>query len=393
MHNALLEFTDGRSLEELCDQACSIRDRGKGRIVSFSPKVFIPLTRLCRDFCSYCVFRQSPQQAEALYMSPDRVLEVARAGQRAGCREALFVLGERPEQRYSEAREWLKNHGYESTIHYLREMCELVLRETDLYPHSNPGTMTHDELQTLKEVNLSMGLMLESTSQRLYQPGGPHEHAPSKRPKVRLRTLELAGELRIPFTTGLLVGIGETPQERIEALLAIKDLHERFGHIQELIIQNFCAKPATPMEKSAEASPEEMRETVALARIILGPEMNVQVPPNLSPHYLVYLEAGINDWGGISPVTKDYVNPEATWPHIAKMQQEMKDRGYQLRARFPLYPEYFLEKSHFLPQQLLERLRTEADPQGYFAGHDWSRYPIPAVPAAPGSGSYHEIQL
>ena len=271
MSKSLLESTNDQTVKEMCAQACSVRDAGKGCVVSFSPKVFIPLTRLCRDFCNYCVFRQSPRQAESLYMSPEEVLEVARKGEAAGCREALFVLGERPEERYSEARAWLQDHGYESTIHYLREMCELVLRETYLYPHSNPGTMTRSELQTLKEVNVSMGWMLESTSERLYQSGGPHEHAPSKQPQVRLKTLELAGELGIPFTTGLLVGIGETPQERIDALLAIKDLQESFGHIQEVIIQNFCAKSATPMEQSPQASPEEMLETVALARILLGP--------------------------------------------------------------------------------------------------------------------------
>ena len=388
MPKSLLETTNDQTVKEMCAQACSVRDGGKGRVVSFSPKVFIPLTRLCRDFCNYCVFRQSPRQAESLYMSPEEVLEVARKGEAAGCREALFVLGERPEERYAEARAWLQDHGYESTIHYLREMCELVLRETDLYPHSNPGTLTRSELQTLKEVNVSMGLMLESTSQRLYQPGGPQEHAPSKHPQVRLKTLELAGELGIPFTTGLLVGIGETPQERIDALLAIKDLQERFGHIQEVIIQNFCAKSATPMEQSPQASPEEMLETVALARILLGPEMNLQVPPNLSSNYLMYLDAGINDWGGISPVTKDYVNPEAPWPHIGEMQQSMKDHGYQLKARFPIYPEYFMESSDWLTPELLQRLRGEADGQGYWHGCDWSRAPYPA-PSEP----YPELQL
>ena len=376
MSQSPLDLTQGHSLEDLCAQARSLRDQGKGRIVTFSPKVFIPLTRLCRDFCSYCVFRHDPRQAESLYMSPEEVLEVARRGEKSGCREALFVLGERPEQRYPEARKWLEDRGYESTLHYLRAMCELVLDETALYPHSNPGTLTRGELETLRGSNVSMGLMLESTSPRLYEPGGPHEHAPSKRPKARLRTLALAGELGVPFTTGLLVGIGETREERIEALEAIRDLDERFGHIQEVIIQNFLAKPATPMESSSEATVEEMRETVAMARIILGPEMNVQVPPNLSSSYLVYLDAGINDWGGISPVTRDYVNPEAPWPHIAKMKQEMRDRGYQLRARFPVYPQYFMRGDGCLPRELRKRLQAEADDQGLFDGHDWEESPV-----------------
>ena len=253
MSRSPLDPTHGHSLEDLCAQARSIRDQGKGCTVTFSPKVFIPLTRLCRDFCNYCVFRQDPRQAESLYLSPEEVLAVARRGEEAGCREALFVLGERPEQRYPEARRWLEDGGYESTIDYLRAMCELVLSETKLYPHSNPGTLNRGELETLRGSNVSMGLMLESTSPRLYQPGGPHEHAPSKHPRARLRTLELAGEQRIPFTTGLLVGIGETREERIEALEAIRDLQERFGHIQEVIIQNFLAKPTTPMESSSEA--------------------------------------------------------------------------------------------------------------------------------------------
>lgn len=371
----------GQDLEELCAEARRIRDRGKGRVISFSPKVFIPLTRLCRDFCTYCTFRQAPQQAKRLYMTPQEVLDVARAGQRAGCREALLVLGERPELRYPEAGSWLQENGYGSTLEYLREMCELVLRETDLYPHSNPGTMTRSELEDLKGLNVSMGLMLESTSARLHEPGGPHEHAPSKLPQVRLRTLELAGELQIPFTTGLLIGIGETPEERIDALLAIKDLQDRFGHIQEVILQNFRAKPGTAMEKASEPSHREMLETVAAARIILGSEMNIQVPPNLSSQYLDYLEAGINDWGGISPVTIDFVNPEAAWPNILALKQEMNSRGYDLRARFPVYPEYILHRSQFLPPPLLKRLRLEADSQGYFAGAwDNTWRPVPLHP-------------
>ena len=359
-----------RSIEELCAVAAAIRDRLKGQITSFSPKVFLPLTRLCRDFCSYCIFRQAPNQAQPLYMTPEQVLAIARAGEKVGCREALFVLGERPEQRYPEAREWLRDRGYDSTLEYLREVCALVLRETALYPHSNPGTLSRSELLALKEVNASIGLMLESTSTRLCEPAMPHHQAPSKRPSVRLRTLQLAGELKIPFTTGLLIGIGETAEERIDALVAIRDLHQKYGHIQEVIIQNFRAKPATAMESAREPAVVEMLETVAMARIILGARMNIQVPPNLSAGsggagYLVYLKGGINDWGGVSPLTIDYVNPEAPWPHLSQLRQETEDQGFQLRARFPIYPEYILEKTDYLSESLRNRFRSEADAEGY----------------------------
>jgi len=368
----MFENQNGSNIEALCEIASQLCEQGKGRVVSFSPKVFIPLTRLCRDYCGYCTFRQSPTQAKAPYMTPEEVIEVARAGERVGCREALFVLGERPEQRYPEARSWLRAHGYESTVEYLRDMCALVLSETALYPHSNAGTLSRAELQTLREVNASLGLMLESISLRLCEPGGPHEYAASKYPQLRLKTLRLAGELKVAFTTGLLVGIGETPQERIEALMAIRDLQERYGHIQEVIIQNFRAKPGTPMQQALEASAQEMLETVARARIILGKDMNIQVPPNLlandgSSPYWMYLKAGINDWGGISPVTIDYVNPEAPWPQISQLSSEMNARNFELRARFPLYPEYLLRNSGYVPANIRDRLRREADPQGYIA--------------------------
>ena len=295
----------GPSIEELCALASQLRDAGRGKTVTFSPKVFIPLTHLCRDFCGYCTFRHSPDTAPRLYMTPEEILAVARAGERLGCTEALFTLGERPEQRYPEAQQWLSERGYATTLEYLTEMCKLVLAETKLMPHANPGTMSRRELAALQPHNPSMGLMLESTSPRLYDPGGPHEFAPSKRPRVRLRTMELAGELGIPFTTGILIGIGEDRRERIDALLEIRRLHRRFGHIQEVIVQNFRAKPATPMAGSADAAAEELRWTVAVARILLGPDVNLQVPPNLSADdYQAYLAAGINDWGG--GVAPDY---------------------------------------------------------------------------------------
>ncbi len=356
-------------LSDLCAAAAGLRDRGKGKTVTFSPKVFIPLTRLCRDFCGYCTFRQSPDTAPELYLSPEEVLKVARAGQRLGCSEALFTLGERPEQRYPEAREWLRRRGYATTLEYLSAMCRMVLEETSLLPHANPGTMSRRELAALQPYNPSMGLMLESVSPRLYGKGGPHEFAPSKRPRVRLRTLELAGELGIPFTTGLLIGIGETRQERVEALLAIRRLHRTYGHIQEVIIQNFRAKPDTPMAGAADAPADELLWTAAVARILLGPEANLQAPPNLNARdYPAALLAGINDWGGVSPLTIDYVNPEAPWPGLADLQAETIEKGFELRPRLPVYPEYFMGSQSRLPLPLRERIRSRADEQGYVKG-------------------------
>ena len=365
----LLDGPADYPVAELCAVAAGLRDKGKGKVVTFSPKVFIPLTRLCRDFCGYCTFRQSPQDAESLYLSPEEVLAVARAGERLGCTEALFTLGERPEQRYPEARQWLMERGYGATLEYLAAVCQLVLEETGLLPHANPGTMSRRELAALQPYNPSMGLMLESVSPRLYQEGGPHEFAPSKRPRVRLRTIELAGELGIPFTTGILIGIGETRQERIAALLEIRRLHQSHGHIQEVIIQNFRAKAATPMGGAPDAAVEEMRWTVAVARIILGPTVNLQVPPNLSAaDYPDYLAAGINDWGGVSPLTIDYVNPEAPWPGLADLRERSREQGFELRPRLPVYPEYFVGSGDWLPDSLLERVAALADAAGYVKG-------------------------
>ena len=365
----LLDGPDSYPVAELCAVAAELRDKGKGRVVTFSPKVFIPLTRLCRDFCGYCTFRQSPQEAESLYLSPEEVLAVARAGERLGCTEALFTLGERPEQRYPEARQWLAERGYGATLEYLAVVCQLVLEETGLLPHANPGTMSRRELAALQPYNPSMGLMLESVSPRLYQEGGPHEFAPSKRPRVRLRTIELAGELGIPFTTGILIGIGETRRERIAALLEIRRLHQAYGHIQEVIIQNFRAKAATPMGGAPDAAVAEMRWTVAVARIILGPTVNLQVPPNLSAvDYPDYLAAGINDWGGVSPLTIDYVNPEAPWPRLAELRERSREQGFELRPRLPVYPEYFVGSGDWLPDSLRARVAALADAAGYVKG-------------------------
>lgn len=366
-HNLIEAKND--ELVQLCEIAASMRDRGKGMRVSFSPKVFIPLTRLCRDFCNYCTFRQSPDEASSLYMTPEDVLEVVKAGEKLGVTEALITLGERPEIRYREAKEWLEHRGYRNTIDYVRAICELILDQTKLLPHANPGTMSRNEISLLKEVNSSMGLMLENSSERLCQPGGPHEHAPSKRPRARMNTIQFAGELKIPFTTGLLIGIGETREERIDSLFAIKELHEIFGHIQEVIIQNFRAKPETVMEQAAEPDMDDVMWTVAIARLILGRDMNIQVPPNLTAeNYDKYLDAGINDWGGISPLTIDFVNPEAPWPQIEELAIKTAVRGFELVPRFPVYPEYIVDRSEFLTDSIRTRIMDVTDSDGYVKG-------------------------
>ena len=361
---------DEDGLSAMCQSAAAMRDRGKGRTVSFSPKVFIPLTHMCRDFCGYCIFRKTPVQAgDTLYMTPEQVLDVVKAGQRLGCTEALFTLGERPEQRYPEAKKWLEKRGFRTTLEYLVHVNRLVVEETSLLPHANPGTMTRREMAALQPFNPSMGLMLESTSPVLHGPGGPHEFAPSKRPRVRLRTIELAGELRLPFTTGILIGIGETRDDRVESLLAIRDLHEKFGHVQEVIVQNFRAKPDTAMQDKLDADTVELLWSVAAARLILGADANVQVPPNLSSdNYQIYLDAGINDWGGVSPLTIDFVNPEAPWPALTHLKEKTEAAGFQLKPRLPVYPEYFLATDQYIQEGLRHKVRALADDDGYVRG-------------------------
>ena len=365
---SLAKLDDG-ALDDMCAVAAELRDQGRGKIITFSPKVFIPLTRLCRDFCGYCTFRQSPEEADDLFLTTDAVLGVARAGERQGCTEALFTLGERPEQRYVEAGQWLASHGYRTTLEYLAEMCRRVFEETELLPHGNPGTMSRRDLEALQPTNPSIGIMLENASSRLYEPGGPHEFAPSKRPRVRLRTMELAGELGIPFTTGILIGIGETRVERVESLLEIRRLHRRFGHIQEVIVQNFRAKADTPMADAPDARADELAWTTAVARLVLGKRVNIQVPPNLSEDYERYIHAGINDWGGVSPLTIDYVNPEAPWPQLSELQRRTEAAGCELRPRLPVYPEYFASGSQWpLPPPLKDKLLRLTDRDGYVKG-------------------------
>ncbi len=356
----------GRHLLCLLDLASAVRDTGKGYTVTFSKKVFIPLTRLCRDRCGYCAFRRDPGEPDDGFMSPEEVLGVAAAGARLGCKEALFSLGEKPELAFPQARGFLAERGHRSTIEYLANMCRLTLAETGLLPHANPGTMAVEEMTLLRESNASMGLMLESVSERLTQPGGPHYPAPDKHPRLRLRTIEGAGRLRIAFTTGILIGIGETLRERIDSLFAIKALHAAHGHIQEVIVQNFRAKPTIPMRAQPEPTLLDMLRTLAVARLILGGEMNLQAPPNLTPDaFPLLLLAGINDWGGISPLTKDFINPEAPWPQITALREGTASLGYRLRERLTIYPEYIVQKEGYIPSSLAPRIRSLVDGAGY----------------------------
>jgi FO synthase len=354
-------------LGPLLHAASRLRDRGKGTIVSFSKKVFIPLTHLCRDYCGYCTFRADPVPGVQAYMTPDQVLAVAEAGARAGCKEALFSLGDQPERIFPEAREFLRQLGYERTLDYLAAMTELVLKKTGLLPHANPGVMGGADLARLRQSNVSLGLMLENASPRLKQQGGAHWRAPDKAPVVRLRTIEEAGRQKIAFTTGILIGIGETLAERVDSLFAIKRLHDRYGHIQEVLIQPFRAKADTRMAEAAEPSVEALQRTLAVARLIFGPEMNVQSPPNLVlDDYPQLLAAGLNDWGGISPVTRDFINPEAAWPQIAMLEKRTADAGFVLRERLAIYPEY-AGHPEFVDDRVRPSLKHHLDQQFYAA--------------------------
>jgi 7,8-didemethyl-8-hydroxy-5-deazariboflavin synthase CofG subunit len=349
---AAMLLAEQAPLQDLLTAATELRAQGKGTVVTFSKKVFIPLTTLCRDYCSYCTFRKDPGQPGAHFMTPDEVLALAEQGRRAGCKEALFSLGDQPERIFPEAREFLRQQGFTRTLDYLAAMCELVLEKTGLLPHANPGVMDRPALERLKDSNASVGLMLENASPRLMRNGLPHANAPDKVPALRLRTMEEAGRLSIAFTTGILIGIGETMEERVDSLFAIRTLHETYGHIQEVIIQNFRAKPEIPMAAHPEPSLDDMLRTIALARLILGPHMNVQAPPNLSYNdFPRLLDAGINDWGGISPVTRDFINPEAAWPQISRLRSETEARGFTLRERLALYPE-FVGRKKFLSMRV-----------------------------------------
>ncbi len=359
----LLVMARGAEHPAIWAAAAALRDQGKPPIVTYSRKVFIPLTNLCRDICSYCTFAKEDGTPAAHTMSPDEVLAVAEAGARLGCKEVLFTLGDRPEARYESYRLQLRRYGYESTQQYLRAMCELVLEQTGLLPHPNCGILGRRELSELREVSPSQGMMLESTSERLCGPGGPHEHAPDKRPATRLAMIKRAGELGIPFTSGILIGIGENLEERVDALLALRELHEQYGHIQELIVQNFRAKPETPMAESGEPGLLELMTTCAIARLVMGPDANIQAPPNLSADYGPLLAAGINDWGGVSPLTPDFVNPEAPWPQIDRLAELTREAGYTLTERLTIYPEYVWD-DRFLAPAMREPTRRLADVEG-----------------------------
>ncbi|HLY00535.1 MAG TPA: 5-amino-6-(D-ribitylamino)uracil--L-tyrosine 4-hydroxyphenyl transferase CofH, partial [Roseiarcus sp.] len=384
--SALSVWLEQAPLAELTEAAGRLRDEGHGRHVSYSRKVFIPLTHLCRDVCHYCTFAERPRKGAPAYLTPDDVLAIARAGAAAGCTEALFTLGDKPELRYRAAREALSARGYETTIGYLEAMCALVLRETGLLPHANPGLMSRSEIAALRTVTASQGIMLESLSARLCEPGGVHYGSPDKAPEARLETLRLAGELSVPFTTGILIGIGETRAERIEALFAIRDLNRRFGHVQEVIVQNFRAKPGTRLARAAEPDLDDLLWSIAAARLILGPAMNIQAPPNLSPGvYPRLIAAGINDWGGISPVTPDHVNPEAPWPAIAELAERTAAAGKLLVQRLPIYPSYLRDLATWSAPEVATQVRHLSDAEGFARDDNWA----PGVKVAPRAAAIH----
>ncbi|MBI2160165.1 MAG: 7,8-didemethyl-8-hydroxy-5-deazariboflavin synthase CofG [Candidatus Rokubacteria bacterium] len=348
--------TPAPALDELLRRAGELRDRGRGRTVTFSAKVFVPLTTLCRDYCGYCTFRRDPGEPGARTMEPEEVVALAQAGGRLGAKEALFSLGDKPEAVFPEHREFLRRRGHRTTLGYLREVCTLTLADSPLLPHANPGLMGERDLVALREVTVSMGLMLETVSERLLARGQAHAAAPDKVPARRLRTVELAGKLSIPFTTGILIGIGETARERCDALAAIRDLHEKYGHIQEVIIQNFRAKPSIPMREAPEPSLDDLLRAIAVARLLLGSDVNIQAPPNLSPRtYPRLLAAGLNDWGGISPLTLDHINPEKPWPLIPELRRATEGMGFVLRERLAIYPEY-ATRAEFLDEALRPRV-------------------------------------
>ena len=355
---------DEEHLPHLLSIARAAKDSFKPGVITYSRKVFLPLTNLCRDYCGYCIFRRDPGQPGAHTMTPEEVLMVVRQGEQMGCTEALFSLGDKPELLFPEMRETLRRLGYRSTLQYLEAMCELVLRESSLLPHPNPGLLSGEWVRRLAAVSPSMGLMLESTNADLLKAGAAHDNAPDKVPAKRLQTIREAGKQGVPFTTGLLIGIGESVQDRVDTLMAIREMHDHYGHIQEVIVQNFRAKPGIPMHNSPEPSLGEMLRTVAVTRLLM-PRVNVQAPPNLSaPYYDELLYAGINDWGGVSPLTPDFINPEKLWPHLEQLRARTEAKGFRLEQRLPVYPE-------FVPQVVerggvvAERVRSATDSKGY----------------------------
>jgi FO synthase len=367
---ALASETD---LQPLLDAAAELRDRTHRNVISYSRKVFIPLTQLCRDVCHYCTFAHPPRPGQRAYMSPEEVLEIARAGAAASCKEALFTLGDKPELRYRVSRRELDEMGYASTIAYLTAMCELVFKETGLFPHANPGVMTADEIAALRKVSVSQGIMLESVSDRLHQKGQVHYGSPDKHPAPRLQTMRWAGEQQVPFTSGILIGIGETRRERIESFLALRALNDEFGHIQEIIVQNFRAKTGTKMANAPEPDLDDLLWSIAVARMVFGPEMNIQAPPNLSyDDYPKLVAAGLNDWGGVSPVTPDHVNPEAPWPHLESLREHTAECGKVLTERLAVYPSYALDSARWQDPGLATPVIRAIDSDGFARTHPWS---------------------
>jgi len=363
----------GTSLDDLMAEARRLRAEGIGTLVTYSPKVFVPLTTLCRDVCGYCTFARPPRRGERAYLTEDEVLAIARAGREAGCTEALFTLGDRPEARYRVAREELAELGCGTTLEYLGRCARRVLEETGLLPHLNPGVMTRDELAALRPVAASMGIMLETTAERLAQRDGPHWASPDKEPARRLETIRLAGELSIPFTSGILVGIGETRAERIDALLALRALGKEYGHLREVIVQNFRAKSGTRMSDYPDATMEEHLWSIAVARIVLGPGVHVQAPPNLAyDDFPLLLDAGIDDWGGVSPVTVDHVNPEAPWPEVELLREACRSRGLELAPRLPLYPEHVADLDRWTDADVAPAILRAADAQGLAREDRWA---------------------
>ena len=368
-----LGLLDTPNLSALMERATILRDAGFGNVVTYSRKVFIPLTQLCRDVCHYCTFAQPPKPNERAYLTIDEMIDVARQGANAGCNEALFTLGDKPEMRYPQAREELNQLGYATTIDYLVAATKAVLDATGLLPHANPGVLTRDELLALKAHCPSQGLMLENVSPRLLERGQVHFGSPDKDPEARLNTIRCAGELKIPFTSGILIGIGETRRERIDSLLALRDLNDAYGHIQEIIVQNFRAKPGTAMADCAEPSLDDLLWTIASARVIFGPDMAIQAPPNLTPEtFGTLIHAGINDWGGVSPITPDHVNPEAPWPHLDRLATETEAAGKVLVERLTAYPQYVQEADTWVDETLRAPLIRVSDAEGLARADTWS---------------------
>lgn len=375
-----LEYVQGAQLDALREEACDVRDHYWGNVITYSRKVFIPLTNMCRDECKYCTFVQHPESGNANIMTPAQVLSIVKQGEEAGCKEVLLSLGEKPELRYREARQMLAKLGFTSMIDYVASICELILKETNLMPHVNAGTMDSAEFAKLKAVSASMGMMLETVSERLLEKGQAHFSCPDKVPATRIATIVSAGELQVPYTTGILVGIGETWHERVDSLVKINELHHKYGHIQEVIVQNFCAKDDTQMAEFPEPSLEDMLRTLAVARLILHPSISLQAPPNLQERYKDYIASGINDWGGISPITKDFINPERAWPQITRLAQATRECGYQLQERLTVYPS-FLSQPTYVEPEIMQRLKQHSREDG-LAEQQFIEHSLPTLKTA-----------